>query len=226
MASPFEAIVFDNDGLLLDTEEAWTRAETVLFARHGEVFTADHKRELIGTSREQSAAKVERMLRLPGHGKALMNELHEIVMEELGAGVPPRPGALELLRAVRAAGVPVGLASNSSREFVDRALAVAQLANGQFDVVLSADDVDAPKPAPDLYLAACAALGAAPERAAALEDSPPGVASARAAGMYVIAVPYFPDTIIEGASLGAHSLTDPRVAAALGVAEDVESGSV
>ena len=226
MASPFEAIVFDNDGLLLDTEEAWTRAETVLFARHGEVFTADHKRELIGTSRQQSAAKVERMLRLPGQGKALMDELHEIVMEELGAGVPPRPGALELLRAVRVAGVPVGLASNSSREFVDRALAVAQLANGQFDVVLSADDVDAPKPAPDLYLAACAALGAAPERAAALEDSPPGVASARAAGMYVIAVPYFPDTIIEGASLGAHSLTDPRVAAALGVAEDVESGSV
>jgi HAD superfamily hydrolase (TIGR01509 family) len=226
MASPFEAIVFDNDGLLLDTEEAWTRAETALFARHGEVFTAEHKRELIGTSREQSAAKVERMLRLPGQGNALMDELHEIVMEELGAGVPPRPGALELLRAVRAARVPVGLASNSSREFVDRALAGAQLANGQFDVVLSADDVGAPKPAPDLYLAACAALGAAPERAAALEDSPPGVASARAAGMYVIAVPYFPDTIIEGASLGVDSLTDPRVAEALGVAEDVESGSV
>lgn len=218
MESPFEAIVFDNDGLLLDTEQAWTRAETILFERHGETFTAAHKRDLIGSSRAQSAAKVERMLRLPGRGEALMDELHELVMAELTAGVPPRPGALELLRAVRAAGVPVGLASNSSREFVDRALSVSQLADDHFDVVVTADDVEAPKPAPDLYLAACAALSAAPERAAALEDSQPGVASARAAGMYVIAVPYFPDTRIEGASLAAGSLADPQVAAALGVA--------
>ena len=217
METPFEAIVFDNDGLLLDTEHAWTRAETALFERHGSTFTADHKRELIGTSREQSAAKVERMLGLTGRGQALMDDLHELVMEELNAGVPPRPGALELLRAVRAARVPIGLASNSSREFVERALAVSELADGHFDVVVSADDVEAPKPAPDLYLAACAALGAAPERAAALEDSPPGVASARAAGMFVIAVPYFPDTRIEGASLEAESLADPSVAAALGV---------
>jgi HAD superfamily hydrolase (TIGR01509 family) len=217
MGSPFQAIVFDNDGLMLDTEHAWTRAETTLFERHGETFSSEHKRELIGSSRAQSATKVERMLALPGHGDALMDELHELVMEELMAGVPPRPGALELLRAVRAAGVPVGLASNSSREFVDRALSVAQLADGHFDVVVTADDVEAPKPAPDIYLAACAALGAAPERAAALEDSPPGVASARAAGMYVIAVPYFADTRIEGASLAASSLADPGVAAALGV---------
>src|SRR3954451_10527234 len=164
---PFEAIVFDNDGLLLDTEHAWTRAEVELFARHGSTFTADHKRELIGTSRTESALKLERMLDLPGAGEALMDELHGLVMAELDAGVPPRPGALELVEAVRAAGVPVGLASNSAREIVERTLSVAGLLDGHFDVVVSADDVAAPKPAPDLYLAACAALGAAPERAAA-----------------------------------------------------------
>jgi HAD superfamily hydrolase (TIGR01509 family) len=218
MGSHFEAIVFDNDGLLLDTEEAWTRAESALFERHDHTFTQAHKRDLIGSSRAQSAAKLELMLGLPRRGEALMDELHELVMEEVAAGVPPRPGALELLHAVRAAHVPVGLASNSSREFVDRVLSVSQLADGHFDVVVAADDVEAPKPAPDLYLAACAALGADPRRAAALEDSPPGVAAARAAGMYVIAVPYFPDTPIEGASLVAGSLADPRVAAALGVA--------
>ncbi|HYY83115.1 MAG TPA: HAD family hydrolase, partial [Beijerinckiaceae bacterium] len=98
-----------------------------------------------------------------------------------------------------------------------RALSVAGLADGHFDVVVIADDVAAPKPAPDLYLAACAALGAPPERAAALEDSQTGVASARAAGLYVIAVPYFPGTPIEGASLTAGSLADAGVAAALGV---------
>ena len=119
---------------------------------------------------------------------------------ERGRAAAPR-GARAAAPRSAPPGLPVGLASNSSREFVERALAVSALADGHFDVVVSADDVEAPKPAPDLYLAACAALGAAPERAAALEDSPPGVASARAAGMYVIAVPYFPDTVIEGASL-------------------------
>jgi HAD superfamily hydrolase (TIGR01509 family) len=211
----FQAIVFDNDGLLLDTEEIWTRAEESLFERHGGTFTMDHKRALIGTSRSTSAVKLEAMLGLPGRGEALMDELHELVMDEALAGVPPRPGALELLAAVRDAGLPVGLASNSSREFVERVLSVAGLLDGHFDVIVSADDVEHPKPAPDLYLAASAALGAAPEQAAALEDSPPGVASARAAGMYVIAVPYFPDTPIEGASLTADSLEDPRVVEAL-----------
>ena len=148
------------------------------------------------------------MLELPGRGEALMDDLHEIVMEEALAGVPARPGALDLLAAVHAAGLPVGLASNSSREFVERVLEMAGLGRDRFGVVVTADDVARPKPAPDLYLAACAALGADPARAAALEDSPPGVAAARAAGMYVIAVPYFPDTPMDGAALTAGSLAD------------------
>lgn len=217
MASPFAAVVFDNDGLLLDTEEVWTRAEKTLFERHGGRFTMEHKRALIGTSRAASAAKVEAFLGLPGRGAALMDELHELVMEEALAGVPPRPGAFELHAALRASGVPIGLASNSARDFVERVLSVAGLLDGHFDVIVTADEVERPKPAPDLYLAACAALGASPERSAALEDSPPGVASARAAGMFVVAVPYFPDSPTHGASLRADSLADPRVAEALGV---------
>jgi HAD superfamily hydrolase (TIGR01509 family) len=213
-----EAVVFDNDGLLLDTEEAWTRAETALFARHGRTFTVEHKRDLIGTSPATSAAKLEAILELPGRGPALMDELHDLVMEETLAGVPPRPGALELVEAVGAAGLPVGLASNSSRAFVERVLSGARLLDGQFDVVVTSEDVEHPKPAPDLYLAACAALGADPTRSAALEDSATGVAAARAAGMYVIAVPYFPDLPIDGASLTVKSLADPRVAEALGLA--------
>jgi HAD superfamily hydrolase (TIGR01509 family) len=212
------AVVFDNDGLLLDTEEAWTRAETALFERHGSTFTLEHKRDLIGTSPAASAAKLEVMLDMPGRGAALMEELHDQVMEEALAGVPPRPGALELVDAVRAAGLPVGVASNSAREFVEHVLSVAGLLDGHFDVVVTANDVEHPKPAPDLYLAACAALGAAPRRSAALEDSATGVAAARAAGMYVVAVPYFPDLPIDGASLTVESLADPRVTEALGLA--------
>src|SRR5580700_2367548 len=96
MPSP-EAVIFDNDGLLLDTEDAWTRAEETLFARRDRVFTLDHKRSLIGSARTAAAMKLEAMLDLAGDGEMLMDELHGLVMEEALAGVEPRPGALELL---------------------------------------------------------------------------------------------------------------------------------
>jgi HAD superfamily hydrolase (TIGR01509 family) len=217
MAPRFQAVVFDNDGLLLDTEAAWTRAEQDLFARRGRDFTLEDKLALIGTSTTTSAPLLETMLDRPGEGEALADELHGLVMAEALAGVPVRDGALELLDSLRATGVPLAVASNSRREFVERVLEGAGLLNGRFDAVVTADDVAEPKPAPDLYLAACSTLGASPERSAALEDSAVGVASALAAGLYVVAVPYFVGTSIEGAALTAHSLADPAVAAALGV---------
>ncbi len=217
MPAPFDAIVFDNDGLLLDTEEAWTRAEVDLFERYGRTFTMEHKRSLLGSSRSIAAAKLEAMLERPGDGDRLMDELHELVMEEALHGTPPRPGAVELLAALAETGTAVGLASNSSRSFVERTLGGAGLLDGRFATIVTADDVANPKPAPDLYLAACAALGADPARSAALEDSEPGVASAHAAGLFVIAVPYFPETTFDEASLTAPSLAHPSVAAALGL---------
>jgi HAD superfamily hydrolase (TIGR01509 family) len=140
-------------------------------------------------------------------------------MEEALAGVPPRPGALELLDAITAAGIPLGLASNSQRAFVERTLdAAGLLTAGLFDAIVSASDVAEPKPAPDLYEEACRRLGVAPARSAALEDSPPGVASARAAGLFTIGVPYFPDGRLPDASMQALSLADAEVYAALGLA--------
>jgi HAD superfamily hydrolase (TIGR01509 family) len=215
--NPFEAVVFDNDGLLLDTEDAWTRAESTLFERRGHVFTFEHKRELLGTARDVASAKIEAMLDLPGQAEALYDELHELVMAEARKGVAPRPGAIELLESLRSAGVPVAVASNSSREFVESVLGVAELLDGHFDAVVTVEDVASPKPAPDIYLAACDALGAAPSRSAALEDSAIGVASAAAAGMFVIGVPYFADTELPGASLVASSLADAEVTEALGL---------
>lgn len=217
MPADFDAVVFDNDGLLLDTEVAWTRAERDLFARHGHEFTADHKRALLGNAAHVAAARLEEMLGLPGEGGRLMDELHELVMEETLAGVEPRPGSAELVDRVRRSGVPVGLASNSSSAFVERVLGVSGFDNGRFDAIVTIEDVGRPKPAPDLYLAACEALGAAPQRSAALEDSPPGVASAAAAGMFVVAVPYLDGHTIAGASLVVPSLADPRVPEALGL---------
>lgn len=210
------AAVFDNDGLLLDTEEAWTRAERRLFAAHGQVFTTDHKRDLIGSSHAIAAAKLEGMLGLPGQGDALLDDLVRMVHEEAAAEpVPPRPGAVALLDALDAAGVPLGLASNSVRTFVDLVLERAGVA-GRFAVVVAGDEVAHPKPAPDLYLAACRALGADPAASVALEDSPTGVAAARAAGMRVIGVPYL-DGITLDADVVAPRLDHPEVLAALGL---------
>jgi len=211
-----EAVIFDNDGLLLDTEEAWTRAEVTLFARRDRAFTIEHKRSLLGSSRAIASGKLETMLELPpGAGPALMDELFGLVWEEVEHGAPPMPGAVALLDALRAAGVPVGLASNSARSFVDRVLGIAGL-TGAFDATVAGDEVADPKPAPDVYLAAAALLGAAPERCVALEDSPTGVAAATAAGMFVVGVPS-----VEGVELAADlvvaTLADAAVRHAVGL---------
>jgi HAD superfamily hydrolase (TIGR01509 family) len=211
------AVVFDNDGLLLDTEKAWTRAEETLFARRGRVFTIEHKRSLIGSARVAAAMKLEAMLQREGEGEALMDELHGLVMEEALAGVEPRPGALALLERLAGAGVPVAVASNSQREFVQRTLAVAGLLDGRFVTVVSVEDIAQPKPAPDIYLEACRRLGAEPGECVALEDSPTGVTAAAAAGMYVVGVPYLAGTALPGSDLLVDSLAHPAVAAALGL---------
>jgi len=211
------AVVFDNDGLLLDTEEAWTRAEETLFARRGRVFTIEHKRSLIGSARVAAAMKLEAMLQREGEGDALMDELHGLVMEEALAGVEPRPGALALLERLADAGVPVAVASNSQREFVQRTLAVAGLLDGRFVTVVSVEDITQPKPAPDIYLEACRRLDAEPGQCVALEDSPTGVTAAAAAGMYVVGVPYLAGTALPGSDLLVDSLAHPAVAAALGL---------
>ena len=205
------AVLFDNDGLLLDTEVLWTRAEVTLFARYGVTFTLDHKRELIGTSGPVTEAKVERWLGQPGRGGALMAEMHDLVMDEALAGVDPMPGAVELLDRVQA---PVGVASNSPRTFVERTLEVAGLRD-RFACVLSADDVAHPKPAPDVYVALARGLGADPAACVALEDSPTGVAAARAAGAFVIGIPSLDGMVLDEADLVVESLADPRVLARL-----------
>jgi HAD superfamily hydrolase (TIGR01509 family) len=214
--TPPAAVVFDCDGLLLDTESAWSRAESVLYGRHGHEFTLEHKRELLGTSGPAARAIVERHLGQPGEGAALMAELTELVFAEIGRSAPPQPGAVELLRALRAEGVPVGVASNSPEALVELALRVAGL-DADFDAVVTADRVEHPKPAPDVYLAGCRALGAVPSAAVALEDSPTGVAAARAAGMYVVGVPSLEGVTLPDAHLQARSLHADEVWRSVGL---------
>ena len=211
------AVVFDNDGLTLDTEQAWTRAEELLFRRYGSAFTDDHKRDLLGSSRPVAAAKLEgHCSSRPVSGLALVDEL---LRSRHGRARPRRAAdarGRRALGALRAAGTPVGLASNSARAFVDKALAVAGL-EGLFDVTVAGDEVAGPSRRPTATWRPPPRWAPSPAACVALEDSRTGVAAARAAGMTVIGVPSFPGVVLDGADLVAESLRDPRVAAALGL---------
>jgi HAD superfamily hydrolase (TIGR01509 family) len=203
-----DAVVFDCDGLLADTETCWTRAETAIFAEYGHPFGVEQKRLVIGRTLEGAAEAMASYFGSPGSGPSIARRLHARVAAELAAGAGALPGAVELVTAVRRR-VPVAVASNSSREFVDLALRSSGLA-GLFEQVYSADDVADAKPAPDLYLAACAGLGARPERCVAFEDSATGVASAVAAGLHVVGVPSLPGTVLDVHTTLA-ALTDEAV---------------
>ena len=201
-------IVFDNDGLLLDTEPCWTRAETTVFERHGHKFDLEAKRALVGTAPETAARVLERLLELPGRGEELSEELYALALEEIAAGAAPRPGAVELLGALDGRW-PVAVASNSPRSHLLAGLTRTGLAD-RFDAVLGVEEVADPKPAPDLYLRACELLGATPTGSVALEDSPPGVAAARAAGLYVLGVPSVAGVELEADAV-FDSLAEPDV---------------
>jgi HAD superfamily hydrolase (TIGR01509 family) len=202
------AVIFDNDGLLLDTESVWTRAEQDLFERRGLDFTPANKRELVGTSAEIAGGILERRLGEPGCAVALIEELNELVVAELEHGVEAMVGARELLHALKQRGIPIGLVSNSPLAFVRRSLEIVGF-HDRFDVVLSAHEVAAPKPAPDPYLEACHRLGVEPgPDVVALEDSPTGVAAARAAGLTVIGVPSLDGIALDEAHHIAESLLD------------------
>ena len=161
--TPPAAVVFDNDGLILDSEEVWTRGEEVLYRRRGMEFTLDHKQELVGQNAAAAGLILERRLGEPGRAMEIIAELDIIVMEELAKGVEPMPGAVEVLEAVGSLGLPRGLVSNSPRAFIELALDTTGLQR-HFDVTLSAHEVAEPKPAPDPYIEACAQLGVEPAR--------------------------------------------------------------
>lgn len=201
-------IVFDCDGLLLDTETSWARAEAALLARYGHPFGERERSLLLGRTVEDICEVIATLIGRPGHGAELRDPLNELVAVELGERVTPMAGVRELL-GILSQRFPLAIASNSNRAVLDLILESSGIAS-HFEVTVAADEVDHPKPHPALYLTAFAELGASATDGIAFEDSSTGIAAARAAGAFVVAVPSDPAAGLDGDFLIA-SLSDRRL---------------
>ena len=186
-ACPFDAFLFDMDGLLVDTEPLWLETETEVMARLGAPWTAQDQKALLGGSMARAVTFMLARATRPATPRQVEEWLMEGMLRRAAQGrVVARPGARELLSCVAAAGLPYALVTSSQRAFAEAVLAGTGF---RFPVVVTGNDVTAVKPDPEPYLLAARLLGVDPARCVALEDSPTGVASASAAGCAVVAVP-------------------------------------
>ena len=184
MSGAIEALIFDLDGVLVDSEPVHWRASHRLFAPHE--LTMEEYEPFVGLAIEPYMAWALERFGLDATVEELIERYAESVTAEIeSAPIPALDGARELIAAARERGLRVGLASQSIAEWVHPTLRAANL-DGSFDVVVTGDDVALPKPQPDIYLHTARLLGVAPGACLAIEDSPAGVQSAAAAGMRVV----------------------------------------
>lgn len=195
-----DAVLWDMDGTLVDTEPLWMAAETALVESFGGTWTHEQALGLVGSGLETGAAILQNAgvrMAIP----EIVDHLSSQVMRDLAAQGPTlRPGALELLTALRGAGVRCAVVTMSLRRMAE--LIVSALPGAPFELIVSGDEATRPKPFPDAYLQACAALDIDPARAVAIEDSPTGVRAAVAAGVTTIGVPL----LVSLVGAGAHQL--------------------
>ena len=181
------AVLFDMDGLLVDTEPLWLETETAVMARLGAPWTPQDQQALLGGSMQRTVSYLLGKATRPVPPETVARWMLDGMLDRARDGrVMVRPGARELVAEVAAAGVPYALVTSSQRRFADAVLAVTGMT---FPVTVCGEDVTATKPDPEPYLLAAKLLDADPARCVALEDSPNGVASVAAAGCRVLVVP-------------------------------------
>ncbi len=188
MSHNFKAIIFDMDGLLVDSEVVWNAVEVEMVADRGYSYTAAEREHLIGLRLDEFSEKLLAIFKIDESPKAFEQELIERMLRRIPTTVKPQPGAVELLAYIDRAGIPTAIASSSPISIID-AVVESQGWQSVFGLRVSADTVGKGKPAPDVYLRAAELLGVNPADCLALEDSPNGARAAVAAGMTCYAVP-------------------------------------
>ena len=182
-----DAVVFDLDGVLLDSEQRWNDAKEAVTTAAGGRWRDDAATAMMGMSSPEWSAYMHDELAVPYEPE----RINELVVERMAAGyaeeLPLLPGAIDAVETL-AARWPLGLASSSNREIIDAFLDLSGLRD-RFRVTTSSEEVGRGKPSPDVYLEVAARLGADAARCVAVEDSSNGLRAAAAAGMAVIAVP-------------------------------------
>jgi HAD superfamily hydrolase (TIGR01509 family) len=186
------AVVFDLDGVLLDSEQVWDEVREQLTRERGGRWHENAQRDMMGMSSPEWSRYMHRELGLAESPREISAEVVRRLEARYREQLPLLPGAREAVERL-AARWPLGLASSSNRELIDLVLDVSGLGRF-FAVTVSSEEVPRGKPAPDVYLKAARDLGVPPERCAAVEDSRNGIRSASAAEMRVIAIPnpHFP----------------------------------
>jgi HAD superfamily hydrolase (TIGR01509 family) len=184
--STLRAVLWDMDGTLVDTEPYWIATEAAMAEKYGATWTQADALELVGSDLIDSGRYIKKVMGLDHTPEEIVEELLDGVVDRVETTVPWRPGALDLLAALRAEGVRCGLVTMSYQRFV--APILAHLPPETFRVVVTGEQVDNGKPHPEPYLTAAAALGVPAEDCLAIEDSNPGATSAEAAGCTVLVV--------------------------------------
>ncbi len=182
-----DAVVFDLDGVLLDSEGLWDEVREGLARERGGRWHDRAQADMMGMSSREWSAYMHERIGLRESPEEINAEVVRRMLERYTRELPLIPGAVEAVERL-AARWPLGLASSSNRELIDAALEAAGL-TPCFRVTVSSEEVERGKPAPDVYLEGARRLGVAPERCAAIEDSQNGIRAAKAARMRVIAIP-------------------------------------
>jgi HAD superfamily hydrolase (TIGR01509 family) len=182
------AVVFDLDGVIIDSEEVWEEVRRGYVAEHGREFLPDTQQRLMGMSTGEWSRHLSADVGVGVPPEQVAAEVLDRMAQRYTAALPLIPGAVDAVLRI-AERYPVGLASSSARVLIDRVLESAGL-TGVFRVALSTEEVPRGKPAPDVYLEAAARLGVEPADCVAIEDSSNGLRSAAAAGMVVVCVPH------------------------------------
>ena len=206
--SAIDAVVFDLDGVLLQSEEVWDAVRERYVRERGGRYDPDIQRAMMGMNSIEWSRYLHQVAGVPDEPVVINDEVVRRLLVSYRIHLPLIDGAVDAVRRLAAA-FPLGLASSSNRAVIDAALDIAGLAPF-FRTTVSSEEVRWGKPAPDVYQEAARRLGVDPARCAAIEDSHGGIRSAKAAGMLVIAIPnqrYPPDdATLAQADLVIHTL--------------------